>query len=239
MHLGTPGESGGRWRQPCALRLPGPLTSAQHRVHVTAAAAGPLAVPHPWCLTAPVPCRPDKSASTCCATSSAGEESSPLRLQQHQHAAGDGRRLAPGAGVAGHGCTAAGAMRCAEHKKAGMSGCTLCQHVCLSSSSCDTSPADPLHCSYGLEAHDQAGEASPSRPRAPATPALQQQDQRPPRMCAAEGCGATRGLRSCGGCHVVRYCSEACSRAHWRAHKAECRHLQAAGAAEASSSQHG
>lgn len=134
MHLGTPGESGGRWRQPCALRLPGPLTSAQHRVHVTAAAAGPLAVPHPWCLTAPVPCRPDKSASTCCATSSAGEESSPLRLQQHQHAAGDGRRLAPGAGVAGHGCTAAGAMRCAEHKKAGMSGCTLCQHVCLSSS---------------------------------------------------------------------------------------------------------
>ena len=28
----------------------------------------------------------------------------------------------------------------------------------------------------------------------------------------------------------MRYCSEACSRAHWRAHKAECRRLQVAAA---------
>ena len=48
-----------------------------------------------------------------------------------------------------------------------------------------------------------------------------------PRVCAAPGCGATRGLRRCGGCASVRYCSAACSRAHWRAHKAECRRLQA------------
>lgn len=29
-----------------------------------------------------------------------------------------------------------------------------------------------------------------------------------PRMCAAPGCGATRGLRRCSGCHTVRYCGE-------------------------------
>jgi len=54
-----------------------------------------------------------------------------------------------------------------------------------------------------------------------------------PKVCAAEGCGATRGLRRCGGCASVRYCSMECSRAHWRAHKAECRRLQAAAAAAA------
>ena len=52
-----------------------------------------------------------------------------------------------------------------------------------------------------------------------------------PRVCAAPGCGATRGLRRCGGCGTVRYCSAACSRAHWRAHKGKCRRLQAAKAA--------
>ena len=52
-----------------------------------------------------------------------------------------------------------------------------------------------------------------------------------PRVCAAPGCGAIHGLKRCGGCGMVRYCSEACSRAHWRAHKAECRRLQAERAA--------
>ena len=55
----------------------------------------------------------------------------------------------------------------------------------------------------------------------------------PARMCAAPGCGATRGLKRCGGCGTVRYCSEACSRVHWWAHKAECRRLQAERAAGA------
>lgn len=44
-----------------------------------------------------------------------------------------------------------------------------------------------------------------------------------PKVCAAEGCGATSGLKRCGGCASVRYCGAACSRAHWPAHKAECR----------------
>ena len=48
------------------------------------------------------------------------------------------------------------------------------------------------------------------------------------RVCAAHGCGATSGLRRCGACRTVRYCSEACSHSHWRQHKAECRRLQAA-----------
>ena len=61
----------------------------------------------------------------------------------------------------------------------------------------------------------------------PASPA------RPPRVCAAPGRGATRGLRRCGGCATVRYCSSACSRAHWRENKAECRRLQAEAAVAA------
>ena len=62
-----------------------------------------------------------------------------------------------------------------------------------------------------------------------------------PKACAAEGGGATRGLHRCGGCGKVRYCSKACSRAHWRTHKAECRRLQAerAGGAERASGRGG
>ena len=59
----------------------------------------------------------------------------------------------------------------------------------------------------------------------------------PTPVCAAEGCTNTQGLRKCGGCGTVRYCSEACSRAHWRAHKAECRRLQAQTAGGAAASQ--
>ncbi len=47
------------------------------------------------------------------------------------------------------------------------------------------------------------------------------------RMCAAEGCGATEGLRKCSGCGAVRYCSREHQVAHWAAHKAECRRLAA------------
>lgn len=35
----------------------------------------------------------------------------------------------------------------------------------------------------------------------------------------------------CGGCSVVRYCSEACNRAAWREHKSSCLAMQAAAAA--------
>lgn len=67
---------------------------------------------------------------------------------------------------------------------------------------------------------------SPSH-AAPATPAQQPGAQE---ACAA--CRATSGtLRRCGGCRVVRYCSEACSRAHWKQRKAACRRLQAQQAA--------
>ena len=73
-----------------------------------------------------------------------------------------------------------------------------------------------------------AAAGSSAAPAAVAVPAAAQpQPPRPPRVCAAPGCGATRGLRFCGGCATVRYCSEACSRAHWKAHRAECRRLQA------------
>ena len=42
---------------------------------------------------------------------------------------------------------------------------------------------------------------------------------------------AVRG-RTCGGCHFVRYCDVACSKADWRRHKAACRALQQQAAAK-------
>ncbi|KAL4421289.1 hypothetical protein ABPG75_010580 [Micractinium tetrahymenae] len=53
-----------------------------------------------------------------------------------------------------------------------------------------------------------------------------------PTLPTAEDLAETRGKR-CGGCRAVRYCSAACSREDWRAHKAACRALQAAAGAGA------
>ena len=47
-----------------------------------------------------------------------------------------------------------------------------------------------------------------------------------PAACAA--CGAAGATLRCGGCRAVRYCSAACQKAGWAAHKAECRTLAAA-----------
>lgn len=74
--------------------------------------------------------------------------------------------------------------------------------------------------------HSMANDIAAISPAIQPPAARQQPTQRPARVCAAEGCDATRGLRRCGGCGTVRYCSEACCKAHWRAHKAECRRLQ-------------
>ena len=60
-----------------------------------------------------------------------------------------------------------------------------------------------------------------------------------PRVCAAEGCGATTGLRRCGGCGRVRYCSVECSKAHWFAHRADCKRWRAEVAAAAASGETG
>lgn len=45
---------------------------------------------------------------------------------------------------------------------------------------------------------------------------------------AGEDLSEGRGKR-CGGCGAVRYCSVACSKQDWRAHRAACRALQAGG----------
>lgn len=55
----------------------------------------------------------------------------------------------------------------------------------------------------------------------------------PPRVCAAEGCQRTAGLRKCGGCRAVRYCGEACCSAHWPDHRPACHRLRAVAAAAA------
>jgi ankyrin repeat protein len=44
--------------------------------------------------------------------------------------------------------------------------------------------------------------------------------------CANPGCGSA-GLKKCSGCLKVFFCSPACIRAHWPAHKAECREATA------------
>jgi hypothetical protein len=87
---------------------------------------------------------------------------------------------------------------------------------------------DALEAQRGDAAALLAGHAAASAPSAaaPRPPA--------PRVCAAPGCSATVGLRRCGGCGQVRYCSTACRDAHWRAHRRECRRLQAEAAAASS-----
>ena len=77
-------------------------------------------------------------------------------------------------------------------------------------------------CSGGRGQHSCSG--STAAAAAPSEPA----GAKPKRLrgCAS-GCGATSGLRRCGACGSVRHCSEACSRAHWKAHRADCRRLQA------------
>lgn len=72
-------------------------------------------------------------------------------------------------------------------------------------------------------------DAPAAEPAADAAP--RKQLPHPPRVCAAPGCGATRGLRRCGGCGAVRYCREACRNTHWYTHRPECRWLQAEAAA--------
>lgn len=78
----------------------------------------------------------------------------------------------------------------------------------------------------------QQATTQPAPPPAPAQPAAAPPAaaglSRPPCICGALGCGATTGLKRCGGCRAVRYCSVECCRAHWKAHKAECRRVQAA-----------
>jgi hypothetical protein len=76
-------------------------------------------------------------------------------------------------------------------------------------------------------------------PRQPLSPEAQQVALRCAHAVAELGCSNLRCAnlagdpgargRRCGGCHLVRYCSEACSRADWAAHKVTCRLLQRQG----------
>ena len=58
------------------------------------------------------------------------------------------------------------------------------------------------------------------------------------RNCANTRCSNLAGAseaafrgRTCGGCHIVRYCDVACSKADWGRHKLACRALQRQAAA--------
>ena len=69
--------------------------------------------------------------------------------------------------------------------------------------------------------------AAPQTPAPPPTVAPPPPPPRARRTCAAEGCTATRGLRRCGGCRAVKYCSLECAQRSWTAHRPECRRLKA------------
>ncbi len=73
----------------------------------------------------------------------------------------------------------------------------------------------------------------PKMPRFPTSGALSPQRSRslpsgPPACVQRKAVVPRAACAACGGCHSVRYCSEACGRAHWRVHRVECRRLQAA-----------
>ena len=87
----------------------------------------------------------------------------------------------------------------------------------------------------GAGAPGSTAAASSSAASAPAV----QPPSSPARVCSAPGCGATHGLKRCGGCGAVRYCSAECSRAHWREHRVECRRLQAERAPAAAAAEGG
>ncbi|KAL4421203.1 hypothetical protein ABPG77_010078 [Micractinium sp. CCAP 211/92] len=60
--------------------------------------------------------------------------------------------------------------------------------------------------------------------RAPADVAAGSPSRKPGRrVCAAEGCVATSGLKLCARCGTVRYCSPDCQRAHWPSHRDACK----------------
>jgi hypothetical protein len=62
----------------------------------------------------------------------------------------------------------------------------------------------------------------PDRPELAALfdPGAVQEPFTPPCCASCQKSGIK--LRACSKCHAVRYCSTACQRAHWRAHKQTC-----------------
>jgi hypothetical protein len=92
-----------------------------------------------------------------------------------------------------------------------------------------------------LQSFEDALPAEPAQqplqhPRQPLSPEAQQVALRCAHAVAELGCANLRCTnlaadpggrgRRCSGFRLVRYCSEACSRADWAAHKATCRLLQ-------------
>jgi hypothetical protein len=52
----------------------------------------------------------------------------------------------------------------------------------------------------------------------------------PPRSMPCASCGAVSAESTCCGCHIARYCNEACQKAHWKAHRPACKAASAAAA---------
>ena len=83
--------------------------------------------------------------------------------------------------------------------------------------------ANVLHKGARVGYADLARMLWPNRPELAAVfdPAAVQEPFTPPCCASCQKSGIK--LRACSKCHAVRYCSTACQRAHWRAHKTTCK----------------
>ena len=84
-----------------------------------------------------------------------------------------------------------------------------------------------------LQAEQACGEAAPGASRQQAAVLLRAELALATRGCTHLACTNCSGAseagfkgRRCGGCHLVRYCSEACRDADWDRHRRQCRRLQ-------------
>jgi ankyrin repeat protein len=82
------------------------------------------------------------------------------------------------------------------------------------------------------QASDQDGDTAADVSRSFGAPAEQTAYLEVRAHCANPGCDGA-GLKKCAGCMKVFFCGPACIRAHWPAHKAECKRIAAATAAAA------
>jgi ankyrin repeat protein len=80
------------------------------------------------------------------------------------------------------------------------------------------------------QALDQHGETAADVSKTIGAPIEQTEYLEARAHCANPGCDGA-GLKKCAGCMKVFFCGPACIRAHWRAHKAECKRTAEAAAA--------
>jgi hypothetical protein len=179
---------------------------------------------------------PAARLSTTCSTSSSAlyaEGQSPWPAGERQVASQlEGRRWVAGAADAGP--PALAAWSGGDAAEVGMSPSPPPQQHARCPQG--ATPAAAVAAAAAAAAAPSEAEAAPPSPSPPqAQDQLEAQDQpeaEASESCVASGCSEP-GSQTCSGCRSVRYCSPACQRSHWKAHKKACRLQQAVAAAAA------